>query len=221
MYEVKDSNMNGIIPANTPVELLGFLNQANTELVAINDALDSLEHIKKKNAEPDKALPAIISTIINGAIVVGWFFLPEGGIWNFLRFIILGCFILEPIFIGIAIYYGLKHRKWKKSADKMLSEENGAMAIVKERCAAAKSLPYIPDCYRTTTALQYMIICIQNGRSTTWERCANLFEEQIHRWKLEDYAAEAMAYSKEAAIAARNAESLAAIAAFNSNLNRH
>jgi len=56
---------------------------------------------------------------------------------------------------------------------------------------------FLPETYRNPQATSYMLLAVSNGRADTLKEAINLYEEQLHRWKLEEYArqsAEAQSY---------------------------
>jgi len=51
----------------------------------------------------------------------------------------------------------------------------------------------IPEDYVNSLALETMLRFIANGRADTWKVCVDMFEEQKHRWLLENNSAESLA----------------------------
>lgn len=49
-------------------------------------------------------------------------------------------------------------------------------------------LDFLPETYRNAPAVSFMFLVISNGRADTLKEAMNLYEEQLHRWKLEAYA---------------------------------
>ena len=56
-----------------------------------------------------------------------------------------------------------------------------SMAIEIEQSAVM----LIPPDYRYSFAIETMLRFIKNRRASTWKECANLYEEQLHRWAME------------------------------------
>jgi len=52
------------------------------------------------------------------------------------------------------------------------------------------SVMHIPPEYRYPLALSTMLGFLRNFRASTWKDCADLYEEQFHRWILEKNSAE-------------------------------
>ena len=42
--------------------------------------------------------------------------------------------------------------------------------------------------YRNLQAVSFMLVAVSNGRADSLKEVYNLYEEQLHRWKLEDAA---------------------------------
>jgi len=47
-------------------------------------------------------------------------------------------------------------------------------------------LPAIPEGYCYTLALESMLEILKRGRANTWQELADRYEEQIHRWRMEE-----------------------------------
>ena len=106
-----------------------------------------------------------------------------------------------------------KQRKFYKSEIEALESENAM--IPAKAIEFEKEYGYIenalPVSYRNLQASAYMLLAVVNGRADTMKEAVNLYEEQLHRWKLEDAArqtAEAQEYMAQAVqeLNARQAE---------------
>jgi hypothetical protein len=60
-----------------------------------------------------------------------------------------------------------------------------------------KIILLIPPDYRYPLALSTMLGFVKNYRASTWKECANLFEEQFHRWKMEANSEESLRLQSE------------------------
>jgi hypothetical protein len=65
------------------------------------------------------------------------------------------------------------------------------------------ALPNIPVEYCNDVALEYMVSRIDKGVASTWKECVEQYEQQVHRWTVEENTAEAARYAKSAARSAR------------------
>ena len=74
----------------------------------------------------------------------------------------------------------------------------------------------IPPDYRFPLALDEMYSYLLNGRAESWKEAVNLFEETLHRWKLEQDSEEALLLQAQtAALAGRAASGAGAAALFS------
>lgn len=79
-------------------------------------------------------------------------------------------------------------------------------------------LDFLPSKYRNLEATSYMLMVVSDKRAETLKEAMNLYEEQLHRWKLEDLAqknAEIQEYMADALdeLNARQAETNAHLSA--------
>ena len=79
-------------------------------------------------------------------------------------------------------------------------------------------LAFLPSKYRNLEATSYMLMVVSDGRAETLKEAMNLYEEQLHRWKMEDLAqknAEIQEYMADALdeLNARQAETNAHLSA--------
>lgn len=79
--------------------------------------------------------------------------------------------------------------------------QNNLISLKQNLSSFAKDNHYVveflPAPYRNPQAASYMLLAVSNGRADTLKEAINLYEEQLHRWKLEQYArqsAEAQEY---------------------------
>jgi hypothetical protein len=73
--------------------------------------------------------------------------------------------------------------------------------------------------YRYPLALNELYSYLLNGRAESWKEAVNLYEEQLHRWKLEQNSEEALFLQVQTAALAGRAASSAGTAALFSGLN--
>jgi len=59
------------------------------------------------------------------------------------------------------------------------------------------SVMLIPLDYRYSLALKIMLSHVRNLRASNWKECADLYEEQLHRWTMESNSAEALQIQQE------------------------
>ena len=76
----------------------------------------------------------------------------------------------------------------KNKADEATIAQLEADAVTLQK-AANELLAFLPDTYRNTEAACYMLLAVKDGRADTLKEAMNLYEEQLHRWKMEKLAA--------------------------------
>ena len=76
----------------------------------------------------------------------------------------------------------------KNKADEAAIAQLEADAVTLQK-AAKELLAFLPDTYRNAEAACYMLLAVKDGRADTLKEAMNLYEEQLHRWKMEKIAA--------------------------------
>ena len=82
-----------------------------------------------------------------------------------------------------------------------------------------KIVTLIPPDYRYPLALTTMLGFVRNLRASTWKECADLYEEQLHRWQMEENSAENIRLQREIRGLTKRAVDSATTAAVFSGLN--
>ena len=78
---------------------------------------------------------------------------------------------------------------------------------------------FIPPDYRYPLALETMLGFVKNLRASTWEKCVDLYEEQLYRWKMLENSAENIRIQSEIRGLTKRAADSATAAAIFSGLN--
>ena len=93
---------------------------------------------------------------------------------------------------SILIYYSYK-KKLNKMEEKINQQINDVLIVANQCENKAQDkrnnvvyLPAVPKGYCYSLALETMIEIIANGRANTWQELADRYEEQYHRWTLEE-----------------------------------
>ena len=76
--------------------------------------------------------------------------------------------------------YGKIKADNEKAIDRLIDESN---SFARKNIAV---LEFLPDIYRTQLAAAFMERVVRTGRADTLKEAINLFEEQLHRWTLEE-----------------------------------
>ena len=80
-------------------------------------------------------------------------------------------------------------------------------------------LEKVPQDYRYYIAVNYIVDCLQKGRADSMKEAINLYEEQLHRWKLENAAMEAVILQQQQAASLRSIQASSRVAAVASTAN--
>ena len=76
----------------------------------------------------------------------------------------------------------------KSKADEAAIAQLEADAVTLQE-AATELLTFLPETYRNAEAVCFMLLAVKDGRADTLKEAMNLYEEQLHRWKMEKLAA--------------------------------
>lgn len=134
----------------------------------------------------------ITSTTIAGVLLISFFSLiisssiksegKESLMSNLSFFLYIGIIVLGVYFIN-------KHKKKTGSGSEVekLAEEKERILdnYIKEN--NTPELYYLPEKYRYYSAAHYIKECIENKRAHNLTDAINLYEEQLHRWQMENY----------------------------------
>jgi len=107
----------------------------------------------------------------------------------------IGTTIVFPIWYSKHCKKSKKHAKkadeywYKELAPIVAKDEENIARANKEWKAFAEAnkdiIEFLPQPYRNYSATSYMAIAVGKCRADTFKEAANLYEEQLHRWRLE------------------------------------
>lgn len=116
----------------------------------------------------------------------------------FAAVVILGTLILAG---GITIIVLSHNANYKRCMAQINSITDMKHDLEKNREIAVKKLlpeiQFVPANYRYLIAVQYMLEAFQNQRADTFKEAINLYEEQLHRWKLENASAQMLTLQRQ------------------------
>ena len=116
----------------------------------------------------------------------------------------ISIFIILPLTVGCVLIYKLVYcrartkeiqqkarQEWyKKYGNIKANNEKAIDHLIDESGNFAREnlnvLDFLPDIYRTQLAAAFMERVVRTGRADTLKEAINLFEEQLHRWTLEE-----------------------------------
>lgn len=134
---------------------------------------------------------AFISYIINGIGIwqVTEAGIPVGndmGIKGLLIFSIVGILGYTVCYVIWVIY---KKQLYKNAVNKFDDFrdycQNRYAVIAPSNRQLISQISFIPKQYQYETAISFFCMVIENGRAEALKECLNLYEEQLHRWKVE------------------------------------
>lgn len=120
---------------------------------------------------------------------------------------LIGLALIPPAILGIPLIIAarIKLKKHKKDNEKLMEQirqedmvknqaDEAAIAqleadAVTLQKAATELLAFLPETYRNAEAACFMLLAVKDGRADTLKEAMNLYEEQLHRWKMEKLAA--------------------------------
>lgn len=123
--------------------------------------------------------------------------------------------ILLLIF-GVRGLLSIKNRKkrheaeykkiWEEEYKPKLEKEQACLETVKADMQRiykeyGDMLTFLPKKYQNLQATSFMLMAVKDGRADTLKEAYNLYEEQLHRWKLEDAAYQAAEIQRMVAMA--------------------
>jgi hypothetical protein len=166
-------------------ELREELNTALYETRAIMVKTGEIKSVGKLSDKQQYSKKMVILIIVTLAgVVLG-------------RLIALANPVIGIIILGFGIVGGvLTAIESLKNARKAKNSLNADLALLLESTVA---LPNIPIEYCNDVALEYMVGRIDKGVASTWKDCVEQYEQQVHRWTVEENTAEAARYAKSAA----------------------
>lgn len=184
-------------------ELLNTFRTAYSEVIQFDEFLSKIEKI---NSKPLKGLNKFDFLIIYG-LSFAWYYskvISEPiyketmGIFIILLIvavIIVPCFFILSLILKIFVKKPIRLNKISKLQTKLDDKIN----------QVANKLLLIPPQYRYPLALKTMSELVQSGRANNWEKCADKYEEQYHRWVMEKNSAESLELQRQTLQASKSA----------------
>lgn len=174
-------------------ELLQKLKAADRVCQSANEHYVKADQIESPISKlSGKIKPARIIWIIIG-LIVSWLvedLLPKNGFIQVVGFV--GVMIL-----AIICYLKTKeviNSKIAKIQEQAQAERNIAQQIFEDNIA---TMEFLPSDYWYPLATEYLIKAIQIGRASTLPEAIDKFEEQLHRWKIEEANSQMLAMQQQ------------------------
>jgi len=200
--------------------------------VILLSSRETKEEIKRRDVElakryPEEAKKLRTSPIVAlVGLVVGVVALILTMAINFSMPLVL---LSLAIIIGPLWYMESTSKKWKQLREMYSKEivDNSAEVLVQVKqvdialtaCERSLALNTVPPAYRYTYALEQMAYFIQNFLADSWKECAVLYEDHMHKLRMEAHAEETQRLAELSAFYAKQAKNSAGAAALFSGLN--
>ncbi|MDR0811983.1 MAG: hypothetical protein LBN23_06920 [Paludibacter sp.] len=117
-------------------------------------------------------------------------------------FIIAPIIALILLIVSIYLLVNLDKKIKKNTLEASNIQLNNALNCEKQAQAVlanAEGLPLLPDGYCYSTAIKEMLNIIEKGRANDWKELADKYDEQYHRWTMEENAAERLELQRQQA----------------------
>lgn len=101
--------------------------------------------------------------------------------------VVVGCVAFFVIFVVVFMIENKTTKNAAARADKEIIQNKQAQMKRFLEENYAPELNYLPEKYRYVIAAQYIRECIANQRAHDLTAAINLYEEQLYRWKMENY----------------------------------
>ena len=133
------------------------------------------------------------------------------------------------IIIGPLWYMESTSKKWKQlrnaHSEELVEKSDVVLAQARQvnialtACERSLALNSVPPAYRYTYAMEQMARLVQNLLADSWKECAVLYEDHMHKLRMEAHAEETQRLAELSAFYAKQAKSSAGAAALFSGLN--
>jgi len=211
-------------------DLVSVQQKALDELKQLNSAQSKIDATEKFLNTHQLSRKSPVKSILTGIGVYFLAFMILGMITTILtiyrnNIIITALYVLIMFFgpiITVIIFFIKRNRKNKKLKTDILNIEKlraEGIAEYEKVMGNVEYILYIPEEYRYPLALQTMISFIKRGQTDNWQRCVDLYEEHLYRWRMERNSAEALELNRQTLYAANSAKRSSAAAAIFSGIN--
>lgn len=194
-------------------QTLEYLKQASEISHKVNGVQNDINYIYKQMASAKQMYnPSYTFTILSATL--GWlpglflgifisalFSMKKGGGTIALTLAAVGYGLL----LGYAIYYdNNRNNRRKQQQNERLAELQKEVNYRNDWISSYLDkhidvVSKVPPKYFYPIAIDYFVEVISNGRADTLKEAMNLFEEQLHRWKIEDMTKSAMIAQQQTA----------------------
>ena len=214
MNEEKDELLKNL---NEALEYAKSVDALQRQLDSVNENISGIETTKGNLAVTIfiSALCFVLYCPLSAFLALG--FPSYIGWWSLLVLLILDIVLIVGAVIIDVIKNNSKKKKLGMKLPELYSERDNTRAKLQQIIAIHRNdFKMFSKDYMYPLALEYFINVISSGRADSMKEAMNLYEDQVHKWKMENLAESALLAQQEAnAIAAFNATANAVSAAAN------
>ena len=155
--------------------------------------------------------------------ILGWcLYSFEGAVKQFQSFPISWTFILITIFIVVStvwiiISYFSRKSELARLSNKIQNKNDELSSINKSLydivSTIKNDITVLPPDYQYSMAAEYIYSCLRNQRANTIGEAVNLYEDQLHKWRVENSLQQLNQMQKEQAASLRYIKATSGIAA--------
>lgn len=175
---------------NTIEKIINPLRLLNEKQLAKENYMRQInvlsQRIRTENSIKNDSI--IVSLCIGGGIFVITFFMTA-----FNPIFIIPCLIIGGItsFISYKINYQTQSNNRNISLKSLQNLQNYLNQVDSDIFNIVETYQHdiavLPPNYQYSIAAEYIYTCLINQRASTMSEAINLYEEQLHRWKIENY----------------------------------
>lgn len=189
---------------NKLIVALGYCKEDHRLTSEINEITETVDGAKEEffaEREKKKATVLTAGSVISMINILVGIFIVAGVINKSVFFSILsavvfvGLFILSRKLTKIYRQYDAKtEEKWKNFIDvenAVVVRHLGELCVAREkfRKEFGEFVEFIPAKYRNLQAVSYFLTMVQDERADSMKEAMRMYDEQLHRWKMENSAA--------------------------------
>lgn len=173
---------------NEKDELVGKVESALPYLRRINELVEQREILKKEISrdphETVRVVLAVLFAVFGGMVIIMTIVRSAPTIFQIpYKYMPLA---LLPTIISVVILCILKPRRKRRKQEylekiKFVNDE--LITIIKMH---GKTMEVLPEAYRYYSAALYVHQVLVNARADSLKEALNLYEDQLHRWKMEN-----------------------------------
>jgi len=199
----------------------GFHTRSKEEKAEIERRDKELAKLYPKEAKRIHNLPIVgfLGMVVGVIVFILGFVFNSTAIWILSAIAFFGPLLFLPSIVTKWEEIRKSYAKWvtDNSAEVLVQAKQVDIAL--SACERSLALNAVPPAYRYTYAMEQMARFVQNLLADSWKECAVLYEDHMHKLRMEAHAEETKELAELSAFYAKQAKSSAGAAALFSGLN--